>query len=204
MDDFDLLRTLIIEESNLFFLTSMNEVHHTITIHHFPPTWHDKPFSELGSEELVRIYTQYKDTYLACGLDLSADSASELVAKYSGVIVADVDMDGYWDAFLIYRDTQFGRKIALLGTSGCKQCKKALIQHLIMLLNGCENYYIEASKRMEEILSISNVPVVAEQEKIYKIVGSEKKVEFVSGGYYTRRLSKVDKIITKRIYGRVS
>jgi len=39
---------------------------------------------------------------------------------------------------------------------------------------------------------------------IQAIVGPTKKVQMVGDGYYSRSLSKVDKRITKRIYGKPS
>jgi hypothetical protein len=55
---------------------------------------------------------------------------------------------------------------------------------------------------MEDIMKSSGAPVVTDEEKIQAIVGPDKKVQFVGDGYYTRSLSKVDKRITKRLYGR--
>jgi hypothetical protein len=43
---------------------------------------------------------------------------------------------------------------------------------------------------------------VRDEAKILAILGNDKKPEFVGDGYYTRSLSKVDKRITKRIYGK--
>jgi hypothetical protein len=55
---------------------------------------------------------------------------------------------------------------------------------------------------MEDIMKSSGAPVVKDEEKIQAIVGPDKKVQFVGDGYYTRSLSKVDKRITKRLYGK--
>ena len=63
-------------------------------------------------------------------------------------------------------------------------------------------WYIEASAKMEEIMKSAGAPVVRDEKKILAILGNEKKPEFIGDGYYTRSLSKVDKRITKRIYGK--
>jgi hypothetical protein len=55
---------------------------------------------------------------------------------------------------------------------------------------------------MEDIMKSSGAPVVTDEEKIQAIVGPDKKVQFVGDGYYTRSLSKVNKRITKRLYGK--
>jgi hypothetical protein len=63
-------------------------------------------------------------------------------------------------------------------------------------------WFLEASLKMEDIMKSSGAPVVTDEEKIQAIVGPDKKVQFVGDGYYTRSLSKVDKRITKRLYGK--
>jgi hypothetical protein len=55
---------------------------------------------------------------------------------------------------------------------------------------------------MEDIMKASGAPVVRDEKKIQAIVGASKQVQFVGDGYYTRSLSKVDKRITKRLYGK--
>jgi hypothetical protein len=55
---------------------------------------------------------------------------------------------------------------------------------------------------MEEIMKAAGAPVVTDEKKIIDILGNDKAPEFIGDGYYTRTLSKVNKRIVKRIYGR--
>ena len=64
------------------------------------------------------------------------------------------------------------------------------------------SYFDEASAKMEDIMKSSGAPVVRDEKKILDILGKDKAPEFIGDGYYTRSLSKVDKRITKRLYGR--
>jgi uncharacterized radical SAM superfamily protein len=83
-----------------------------------------------------------------------------------------------------------------------KEAKKELIKHLIKLVN-TRGWFIEASAKMETLLSTSRVPVVTDEDVIQKILGIKKAVEMQKDGYYTRFLSKANKRITKRIYGKL-
>ena len=147
------------------------------------------------------IWKMYKDTYEAEGLDLSANSAQELASKYKAIQLIDVDNDKEPDAFIIYKPTKYGKKIALLGTNGKKDAKRALIKKTIKLVNTL-GWFIEASKKMETLMNQANAPVVTDPRMITTIVGAHKKPEILDNGYFTRLLTKVNKRIKKRFYGR--
>jgi hypothetical protein len=162
--------------------------------------WVDWDLSKLDNEGLDLVWKMYTDTYGKQGMDFSADDSGELRSKYKATYLKDVDSDHIADAFIIYKATKFGNKIALLGTNDKKEAKKDLIKKVIELLN-TRGWFIEASLKMEEILSASNVPYVQNEEMVRDIVGRDKKPEFEDRGYYTRLLSKASKRIRKRIYG---
>lgn len=164
--------------------------------------WVDYDLSKLDDEGLDSIWKMYTDTYAAEGLDLSARNAKELIAKYKATQLVDVDLDQEPDAFMIYKQTKYGNKIALLGTNGKRDAKKALIIQLLKLVK-VRGWFIEASKKMESLLQSSNALVVTDEKKILDIVGAHKEPKFIGGGYYTRKLAKIDKTIKKRIYGRL-
>jgi hypothetical protein len=163
--------------------------------------WMDYDLSQVDDEGMKRIWQMYLATYLNAGMDLSAGSWSELKSKYSATALIDVDKDHLPDAFIIYKKTGFGKKIALLGTNNKKSAKSDVVRKVIELCKS-SGWYLEASLRMEEILKSSGAPVVRDEKLIQAIVGPTKKVQMVGDGYYTRSLSKVDKRITKRIYGK--
>jgi hypothetical protein len=165
-----------------------------------PNKWIDVEMNKLDKEEVDHIWKMYTETYAKEGLDFSADDENELRTKYKATFLKDVDNDNQSDVFIIHKETRYGNKIALLGTNDKKEAKKELIKKVIDLLN-TRGWFIEASLKMEQILSTSRVPVIDDQAMISDIVGKEKKVEFGENGYYTRFLSKANKRITKRMYG---
>jgi hypothetical protein len=164
--------------------------------------WVDMKMSDVDASGMKLIWSMYKTAYKGQGLDLSAGSASEMQSKYKAIMLIDVDDDKQPDAFIVYKITSHGKKIALLAADVKKQdAKRAVVKKSVELVN-TSGWFIEASGVMESIMKSKNAPVVRDEEKILSILGNEKKPEFVGDGYYTRSLSKVDKRITKRIYGK--
>jgi len=167
-----------------------------------PGKWIDMDLSKLSDDDMQLIWSMYVSTYAKQGMDLSADDWQEMKTKYKATAIKDVDSDHQPDAFIIYKPTKWGNKIALLGTNDKKQAKSDLIKKLFELLN-TKGWFIEASLKMEEILSNANVPVITDEDMIFDVVGTDKKPEMEKDGYYTRFLSKAGKRIRKRIYGKV-
>lgn len=165
-----------------------------------PKEWTDISLHDLTDEELANIWDMYTKTYGGQGMDFSADHMYELKTKYNATLLKDVDSDGFADAFMIYRATKWGNKIALLGTNDKKEAKKELITKLIELVN-VTGWFIEASKKLEDILNDVNAPVIDNWQMIEDVVGKDKEPIQTGDGYYTRKLSKADKRITKRMYG---
>ena len=163
--------------------------------------WVALDLNKIDDEGMKRIWQMYITTYLNAGMDLSANSWREMQSKYKATALKDVDSDNLPDAFIVYKPTKFGNKIALLGTNNKKQAKSDVVKKVIELCK-TSGWFIEASLRMEDIMKSSGAPVVRDEEKIQAIVGPDKKVQFVGDGYYSRSLSKVDKRITKRLYGK--
>lgn len=163
--------------------------------------WVDYDLKKVDSDGMDNIWDMYKTSYLKQGMDLSANSASEMQSKYKAVRLKDIDNDKIPDAFIIYKPTKFGNKIALLATNGKPEAKRDLVKQAIKLTK-TTGWFIEASAKMEEIMKAAGAPVVTDEDKIMDILGNEKTPEFIGDGYYTRTLSKVNKRIVKRIYGR--
>jgi hypothetical protein len=166
-----------------------------------PNVWKDFNLASLTPEDMDTVWNMYSNTYSKAGLDFSANNANELQSKYKAVYLEDVDSDSIADAFIIYKPTRFGNKIALLGTNDKKEAKKEMLIQLFKLLK-TQGWFIEASMKMEEILSAkSDIPAVTDETVIQGLVG-DKGLEMMEDGYYKRKLSKVNKIIIKRIYGK--
>lgn len=164
--------------------------------------WVEMDLKKIDDEGMQQIWDMYTQTYLGAGMDLSADDWKEMQAKYKATALKDIDSDHVPDAFIIYKPTKWGNKIALLGTNGKKKAKSDLVKKLLQLVN-TKGWFIEASLKMEEILSGANAPVIKNQEMVKDVVGADKKPEFTHDGYYTRFLTKAGKRITKRIYGTI-
>ena len=168
--------------------------------------WVSMDLTSLPSEILDRLWSMYTTTYLNLGMDLSASNAAGL-AKYKGVFLIDVDTppDGIPDAFIVYKPTAYGNKIALLGTCqeepclGKRAAKSAVVKKMFDLLNS-GGVFIEAGERIEQILRSSPVSPVCDEEKIKAYLG-KKFVRFLDDCYYQRRLKMASAIVTKRIYG---
>ena len=164
--------------------------------------WVDMDMSQIDKDGMKHIWKIYTDAYSAQSLDFSASGASEMQSKYKAIKLIDVDEDKIPDAFIIYKPTKFGNKMALLAADVNKRdAKRAVVQKAIELVK-TSGWFVEASAKMEDIMQSANAPVVKDEKKIMDILGKEKAPEFTGDGYYTRSLSKVNKRITKRIYGR--
>jgi hypothetical protein len=163
--------------------------------------WVDLDLNKIDDEGMKQIWQMYITTYLNAGMDLSANSWREMQNKYKATALKDVDSDHIADAFIVYKQTKFGNKIALLGTNNKKSAKSDVV-HKVIELCKTSGWFLEASLKMEDIMKSSGAPVVTNEKKIQDIVGPDKQVQFVGDGYYTRSLSKVDKRITKRLYGK--
>jgi len=186
--------------------------------------WVDAPLASLPEDQLERLWKNYTDTYLSMGMDLSAKDAEGL-KKYNAVFLIDLDdpPDGLSDAFIVYKRTAFGIKLALLGTcQGPEMCdelraaKSAVVKKMFELLNS-GGYFLEAGEKIEEILRKSSVSYYGktpeEKERLLEFLGP-KFVEWVEigeplhdgspapeEGYYRRKLKYGTDIVTKRIYG---
>ena len=73
-----------------------------------------------------------------------------------------------------------------------------MINKVFELLHS-SGWYIEASRRMEEILSKTDINVITNNRDILNIIPKASSID--DAGYYQRVLSKVDKVIVKRLYG---
>lgn len=161
-------------------------------------SWLDVNLKDLDDEVGNHIFEMYRNAYLKQNMDLSAQDWEEMKFKYKATLLIDVDNDQIPDAFIIYRNNKFGNKLALLATNGKKDAKKEVLNKVFELLT-TKGWYIEASKRMEEILSKSGINAVTNTDDILTLIPKASSID--DAGYYERVLSKVNKVIVKRIYG---
>ena len=158
--------------------------------------WVDVELKELDSEQLQRLWDIYKHTYKEIGL--SVTSMSELIHKYKISWLIDVDKDDDPDAFIIYKKTKFGNKLALGGSAGTPEVKKLLIQQMLAFVNK-KGFYIETSHKVKDILSKNNAPYVDNERDVETIL--DKDIEWLGDGEYKRFLKGVG-VVTKKMFGR--
>jgi len=170
---------------------------------HRSNAWEEYDLKSIDPQTLENMFAYYKSSYEAEGLDLSVNSPQELQADYKAVAMIDVDRDKQPDSFIIYKPTPYGNKISLLFTNRAPGAAKAVILKMIELVN-TSGWFLEASKKTEDILSKSGAPVIDDEDTIKGIIGPKKAatVRFKKDGYYERELGAVPgKFITKRLYG---
>jgi len=161
--------------------------------------WIDVDLSEISDEIGNYIWKLYSDVYLKQEMDLSANDWSEMKSKYNATWLIDINGDSKPDAFIIWKQTEFGKKLALMAANNIEGAKRESVRKTLNLLSS-EGWYCEASKKLEEIFSKSGINFIDNPDLIKKIIPEAKDINDL--GYYLRPLSKVqDKMIVKRIYG---
>lgn len=164
--------------------------------------WTDMVFAKLDDADLERLFKMYQTIYAQQGLDMSTTSYKQLQQKFKGVWVYDVDGDSVPDAFICYKQTEFGRKLGALATNGDKEAKSRVVKKLVELTK-TPGYFFEASKKTEEIMKATSAPVVRDKGTINYVVGEHKNIKHLGDGYYQRVVSGHPNVqIVKRLYGK--
>jgi hypothetical protein len=158
--------------------------------------WIETNLSDLTDEQLENLWEMYINTYKY--IDLSFNDIKEMKKDYKLLMLIDVDSDDKPDAFIIYKKAK-GNKISFLGSDGSKLGKDALIKKFTELIFK-KPWWIEASAKMETLCKKINAPIVDDENFVKTTL--KKEIEWIGDGYYKRKLKKVDKYITKRIYGK--
>jgi len=159
--------------------------------------WVDVQLDELDDDLIKKLWNLYEITYKDIGL--TVENIIQLRTKYKIVKLIDIDDDPEPDAFIIYKITSFGNKLALLGSDGNKNSKKFLILKALDLLK-TNGWYGEASHKFAEILASGNTPIVKNEEDVRKILKG-KEIIWNGDGSYNRNISgkiNVDKIMFGR------
>lgn len=102
----------------------------------------------------------------------------------------DTDSDGEPDAISAAKVTPFGKKSVVGATDGTPEAKRALVQAKISDLNSPGNY-AEVSDRIAEILLQAGVPIVDNEEEVKKVLPG-KQIQWLSGGWYVRKIGGTD------------
>jgi hypothetical protein len=161
--------------------------------------WTNYILKDLDKDTMSLIWDMYTKTYAAEHMDFSATDMDDLQQKYSAIFLIDIDKDKIPDAFIIYRKTSFGNKIALGGTNGLKDAKIAFIKKQIDLIVNTPGWYAEGSGKIDDMLIKNKAPYINNEQIVRTILN--KDIEWQGDGYYTRGLSRAAGIIKKRMYG---
>jgi len=159
-----------------------------------------KPLS-YSTQQQENFWTLYDTAYREIGKHIG--SKAELLNKYQLIDATDVDNDPDIDAFLAYKVTPFGRKVAIMGHDGSKPAKKELIRRLLQVVQR-KGYYLEGSDRIAEILMSSGIQPIQDKDIVYEVLGSmveEDAVIWEGNGWYSRELGPIGRH-TKAIFGR--
>lgn len=170
-----------------------------------PMQWEDVDMNSIDPRTMRDIFDLYSRTYESEGLDLSVNSAEEMQQSYKAIKMEDVDGDRQADCFIVYKPVPgYGNKIALLFTNRKPGAAREVLTKTVELCK-TGGWFLEASKKMEDVMSKSGAPVIEDEETIKGIIGPSKAktVKFLGDGYYERTLGAVDKRIIKRMYGAI-
>ena len=158
--------------------------------------WVTKDISSLDKEMLIKLWDMYEVTYKAIGLIVK--NLSELTNKYKIAMLVDIDEDPLPDAFIIYKKTSSGNKIALAGTDGSRTAKREMVKHSISLLKR-KGWYIEASHKLADIYKSTGVNIVDDQETVMRALG--KPIKWLdTDGKYERKVGGSIKVV-KQLFG---
>ena len=158
--------------------------------------WTVLTLGDLDEETRHMLWDMYVDTYQSIGLHI--EDASKLTSKYKISWLIDNDNDPKIDAFIIYKETKYGNKLALMGSDGQKPNKKVLIKQMIDLLKQ-KSWHIEASHKVAQIIESNGVKVIDDEDTIKSIIG-KSFVEMLSDGEYKRSLGTLG-VVKKKMYG---
>lgn len=157
--------------------------------------------SDYSPQQQDSFWTLYDTAYREIGKHIG--SKAELLNKYALIEATDVDTDPEIDAFLAFKVTPFGRKVAIMGHDGSKVAKRELIKHLIKLAQ-TRGYYLEGSDRIADILMSAGIQPMQNKEDVYEVLGDmveEDGVIWEGGGWYSRELGSIGRH-TKAIFGK--
>jgi hypothetical protein len=160
--------------------------------------WTIVPFTSLDEETRHKLWDMYVDTYQGIGLHI--EDAKQLTSKYKIAWLIDTDKDPEPDAFIIYKETKYGNKIALMGTDGGKLNKRLLIKKVLKLLK-TSGWYCEASHKIADIFKSNNINVIKDIDLIKKVLKKSDIEPFdIDNGIYKRKLGTMG-VVKKQLFG---
>ena len=160
--------------------------------------WTDVSITDLDKKTRHLLWDMYVDTYQSIGLHI--EDMNKLTSKYKVSWLIDNDADDNIDAFIIYKKTSNGKKVALMGSDGEKANKKVLIKQVVKLLK-TKGWFCEVSHKIFDILVASGVKIIIDYDFVRKVIG-KKFVEELEDGQYKRKLGSLG-VVKKTLVGKV-
>ena len=157
--------------------------------------WTIISLTDLDQETRHKLWDMYVDTYQSIGLHI--ENIDKLTSKYKISWLIDTDTDSEPDAFVIYKETKHGKKLALAGSDGQRHNKKVLIVKIIELMKK-NGWYAEASHKVADLLMKNNINIVTDIEVIKKVLNKTDIIPTDEVGVYKRKLGTLG-IVKKKI-----
>ena len=162
-----------------------------------PSKWVDTESATLDRAQKEQTWTLYHMSY--AGLGEHVGGLGEFLSKYKLLWLVDIDGDQEIDAFIAYKRTRFGNKMALGGTDGSRAAVRALVQKSRELMQQ-PGWYAEASGKPALIMDRGGIPPI-EDEGIVRAVLEGKDITWLDDeGWYQRPLGGLGNV-KKRLYG---
>lgn len=159
--------------------------------------WEVVGWSELSDYMKGSVWDVYDVSYGSIGKHVP--DMAVFGKKYKYLYLIDVDDDIYPDAFIAYKVTPAGFKIALGGTDGTRKAKKAMILKMKELIRK-PGWYAEASHKVADILESAGMRPIDDEEVVRKTLKG-KEIEWLGDGKYSRQLGKSGISAAKSLYG---
>jgi len=159
--------------------------------------WTIVDLKDLDQKTRHILWDMYVDTYQSIGLHI--ESPEKLTSKYKVSWLIDLDKDPIPDAFIIYKETKHGNKLALMGSDGSKESKSHLIKKMIELAK-TNGWFMEASNKVADILTKNGIKVITDIDRIKQILGKSDIEETGIEGVYKRKLGALG-VFKKQLFG---
>ena len=159
--------------------------------------WVDVGVSSLNPKVFGKVWEIYELSYGKIGKHVPNPLA--FMKKYRMLWLIDVDEDVFVDAFIAYKPTPAGNKVALGGTDGGSKAKRAMITKMQELVKQ-PGWYAEASHKVADILESAGLRPIDDEAAVRKALKG-KEIDWKGDGKYTRTLGTSSITAEKSLYG---